>query len=54
MDSEGDAGRYPALVIDNNNNAYISYYEMMSNVRLHQSRQVRRRGLDHRTCRQAG
>ena len=31
VDSEGDVGRYPALVIDNNNNAYISYYEMMSN-----------------------
>ena len=54
VDSEGDVGRYPALVIDNNNNAYISYYEMMSNVRVHQSRQVGRRGLDHRTCRQAG
>jgi len=54
VDSEGDVGCYPALVIDNNNNAYISYYEMMSNVRVHQSRQVGRRGLDHRTCRQAG
>ena len=31
VDSEGDVGRYPALVIDNNNNAYISYHEMMSN-----------------------
>ena len=30
MDNEGDVGRCPALVIDNNNNAYISYYEMMS------------------------
>jgi len=30
-DSEGDVGRYPALIFDNNNNAYISYYEMMSN-----------------------
>ena len=32
VDSEGDVGRYPALVIDNNNNAYISYHEMMSNM----------------------
>jgi len=31
VDSEGDVGRYPALVIDNNNNAYISYYKMISN-----------------------
>jgi hypothetical protein len=31
VDSEGDVGRYPALVIDKNNNAYISYYEMMTN-----------------------
>jgi hypothetical protein len=54
VDSEGDAGRYPALVIDNNNNAYISYYEMMSNTFGYIKVAKWGGGLDHRTCRQAG
>ena len=51
MDSEGDVGRYPVLVIDNNNYAYISYYEMMSNTSVYSKVVKWGRGLDHRTCR---